>query len=76
MLTVEIKKSEGKFQENKDWNLCAREGNCCPALSEGKFQENKDWNLRSWSFGIIDIISEGKFQENKDWNLTRLLMQH
>ena len=37
--------SEGKFQENKDWNLAAIDDvRAYLERSEGKFQENKDWN--------------------------------
>ncbi len=46
-------RSEGKFQENKDWNtyqaLVMQE---IPRLSEGKFQENKDWNSSSSSSAL------------------------
>ena len=40
-----IEESEGKFQENKDWNMLYPARNHCTQRSEGKFQENKDWNL-------------------------------
>ncbi len=59
---------EGKFQENKDWNIhnkLKREGHF---IFEGKFQENKDWNYPS-DINCLNILGfEGKFQENKDWN--------
>ncbi len=65
---LSTRKSEGKFQENKDWNL--RMGcsviNC--GKSEGKFQENKDWNQERAQADYRASESEGKFQENKDWN--------
>ena len=41
-----VVKSEGKFQENKDWNFEKILVNGVKCRSEGKFQENKDWNSR------------------------------
>ena len=65
----EISESEGKFQENKDWNPAAISCFHLAGRSEGKFQENKDWNSVSVaSDDVTVILSEGKFQENKDWN--------
>ena len=39
--------SEGKFQENKDWNTSLGMYLMVCPLSEGKFQENKDWNYHN-----------------------------
>ncbi len=60
--------SEGKFQENKDWNSLPTQGTCRMIPSEGKFQENKDWNP-TWAHGYPqERHSEVMFQENTDWN--------
>ncbi len=64
--------SEGKFQENKDWNSIRLSMMPTLSASEGKFQENKDWNPAQEMSWQGKPASEGKFQENKDWNTLAL----